>query len=465
MAEPLPDGLYPQIDLLAVVVEPSDGLVEVLGRAPAGPAGEIAIELPDGSVWVVDHADPDRLVRLDLPGGDPAGSPLLQVAIGGDAALLVADAARPGGFGTPFGPMSTPPPGWEAFLAGRALLQLDLTVDDDLSPLTRLAAVAQVADDVDGAPVGRLLEAVVAHRLGQAAALAGESLEDVASADGAAAGLPPGVLEELADAMYPLAARVKPLGGDTYALTELARRLYELAGELWAGSATDEPADGPADAPADGPADTLITLGALEDREVALSVPLARAAVPPPPPRPWLEVIGPGHGRVHAPGADPGDWVVVLRADGLAPLARVPLERTGTSEPVATVVLPPLLGPDDVELRLVPPERAGRPATTGPGLDAVRRAVRAGRRAARAERTFGPKRAYEDWQDCARRWQEAGDRDRAVAALRRAGSRRGGPPIGADPPLRSGRPALRRGGRGPGAALLSDAVAATLDDG
>src|SRR5689334_12158630 len=90
MAEPPIEGLYRRWTSVAI-----DGdRLEVLGRT-AGPAGASVLELPDGSVWEVDHADPGRLVGLEVDAADAAGTPLLNAAFGGDGAIEVVDQAEP----------------------------------------------------------------------------------------------------------------------------------------------------------------------------------------------------------------------------------------------------------------------------------------------------------------------------------------------------------------------------------
>ena len=59
----------------------------------AGPAGVSGVELPDGSVWEVDHADPSVPVLLEVDAMDASTSPLLVTAFGGDGAMFLADDA------------------------------------------------------------------------------------------------------------------------------------------------------------------------------------------------------------------------------------------------------------------------------------------------------------------------------------------------------------------------------------
>ena len=447
MDEVWSSGIYPDIDLAAVTADPSVGLLEVLGPEPAGPAGEIVVDLPDGSAWVVDHADPDQLVRLEVPGDDPAGSPLLIATVGGDNALRIADAARDAGDGVPLRPRTTAPRGWEALAAGQALLQFDLTTDADLSPLTRLAALVALPEEVEVAPVGPLLEDVVLHRLRLAPELAAEVLEELEGPDGPATVLPPGVAQELVAGLYRLAGRLQPLGVERAGVLEVSDLLQRTADFMWGGPDHDQPTR-----------PRPVTDSALEtefEKELVLAAPAMLEGPTVELGEPWLELVGVGHGLVHAPGARTGSWVAVLRAGGLAPLAMVPLRPAGPAELIATVVLPPDVGPGDVELRLLSAVRARRPARSRPGLDAVRRAVRAGRRAARTARVVGPKGARQQWRECAQQWEEAGDPYRAAAARARVTGDRGW----SAPPGR----ALRGRGR-LGTGLLADAVAVSLDD-
>ncbi len=130
MAEAPPWGFYPTtVD----VVEGSDRLEVTAGWF--GPAGASAAELPDGSIWEVDHIDPGRLVGLEVDSADPSRSPLRIAAFGGDGALRVADLARGNsaddhprpGLSNKWG--ARPQPHFDATGVGRLVLLADLARD------------------------------------------------------------------------------------------------------------------------------------------------------------------------------------------------------------------------------------------------------------------------------------------------------------------------------------------------
>ena len=172
MAEAPLDGLYgPRVLLDA------DGTVELRG-GPAGPAGVSVVELADGTVWSVDHADPTRLVGIEPPAGpagppwDLADSPLVIAAVGGDQALLLADLADDARAAMTHGDRADPVADLDDDLddelddeladaalddrprsprrirpnnrmgpeAGRIVVLADLSTDPDLDPLARIAA-------------------------------------------------------------------------------------------------------------------------------------------------------------------------------------------------------------------------------------------------------------------------------------------------------------------------------------
>ena len=159
----------------------------VVGPRP-GPAGVSGVELPDGSVWEVDHAEPSVPVLLEVDTVDPPASPLLVAAFGGDGALFLADDAvrmsvddleetrtvdnRPGEnrYWSRRRPFANEP-SWEA---GNALLLADMGNDRRLYPLAQLAACLEFAVSADHTAVGIVLTPVLSGFLDTAEQLADE---------------------------------------------------------------------------------------------------------------------------------------------------------------------------------------------------------------------------------------------------------------------------------------------------
>lgn len=152
---------------------PGEG-IDLVG-APAGPAGLSSVELPDGSVWAVDHAAPGRLVTIEVP-GPLLDSPLVLDAFGGDGVLFLLEALKRGdrpGAGIdrsrfrsrPFGP---------ADATGRLLVLADLAGDEDLGSLAQLAASAELAAAVHTAPGGSVLTDLAGELVAAGAALGGD---------------------------------------------------------------------------------------------------------------------------------------------------------------------------------------------------------------------------------------------------------------------------------------------------
>lgn len=425
MAEAPPEGLYPSLQLGADVRATfDDDHLQVRGD-PFGPAGISAVELPDGSVWQVDHVDPSRLIAADVESADPAGSPLLLAAFGGDGAMRIVDDAGEApspddpGRGADVAWGRLPPfvggraPDDAAVEAGRLVSLADVAGDTALAPLARIVATLEVALRAERAPAGDLLEPLVPEMLRRAERLAAEVDEaDLPS-------LRPKRDVDLLSAFE----RVPFVGGRSGValddLEHLASRIRRLAREprTWGHRADDDR----------GVAAEMAAAAATDFFEIAEleSVPESYGA---------LEVrrVTPSLLEVETTRSSDERWVRVLRRDGLVLLAQVPLQRDELRDR-AQVLVPPDTLDDELDVRIVDAEDLATLASRA--TDAIREAIRTGRWAASAERAGSVTVARERWRVCARRWQGLGDEARFFAARERAtgaGGRFRGEPLMVD---------------------------------
>jgi hypothetical protein len=103
-------------------------------------------------------------------------------------------------------------------------------------------------------------------------------------------------------------------------------------------------------------------------------------------------------------------------------VALAPLQRDGLMES-AELLVPPDTDTDDLDIQLVAADELHQ--LSGAPADLVRRAVRAGRAAASAERYGDRFEAMQRWQLCADLWRRVGDDRRAGQAMDRGTSRGG----------------------------------------
>lgn len=390
--------------------------LDVLG-APAGPAGVSAVDLSDGSVWEVDHARPDRLVGLDVDAaGDPTHSGLLVTAFGADGALFVAEVAvgavevesNSEGEVRWVGGRLPRDGGWAAEQAGRLVLLTDLATDDELPPLARIAAAAELAvTATDDTPGGALLVPLVPVLL----EVADESAVDVDDVDLGA--LDPKLRSRL-DAVLRQAA----LDGTTVwaGLERLADRIAAGRQGEWfdaGGLAADMPR------PSEDEGAHLLLLEALPEaaasssRDAGLDAGLA------------VTRAGPGVAHVTTTPSERERWVRVSRPDGLVLVALSRLLHDGLVDR-AEVAVPDRLEAGDLLVEIVDVEElvglAGQ-------IDVVRAAVRAGRAAARASRLGRLHQRADGWERCAVLWESAGDVRRAQLARDLVKSRQSQPRV------------------------------------
>lgn len=412
MAEPRPFGMYDPATVRRLHHDDEGGVLEVHGVA-FGPAGASSIELPSGEVWMVDHADPDRLVGLEI-GTDRADlDPLMLAAFGGDGALEVLDRAddrddadaEPEPFDDPWarrrasGPDTT-----SAERFGRLVVLSDLAGHPSLDPIARLVALAQLAESAPHGDGGDVLGPVVESLLRSIDAL-------VEAADPTIARtwrpkLAPRVVEALGD--------LGRHGARTDRLQRLQRELLrwgDSPDRQWA-QRHHRPGHWEREYGVAAPADDEWLAAAAPMVSEVASVPRARAAGP------VLQRTGELVVEVRVPRGDETDrWVRLLRADGFLLLAQAPLIRHELSD-MAELVVGPDVSIDELEVQVLDDHQLVH-ATVDP-LGAIRAAVRAGRAAASAERAQDLAEAELRWMDCADAWTNAGDDTRARLAAMRA---------------------------------------------
>ena len=151
-----------------------------------------AVELDDGSVWEVDHADPAIPVSFEVDSQDPAGSALLVAAFGGDGALFLRDRAaevardlengdevgllRPEPWN--FTPRGGSGPNVARLQAGQLVVLTDLGADRQTHPLARVAATVELVNDSGRAVGGDLLRPLLPGVLDRAEQLTDDVDDD-----------------------------------------------------------------------------------------------------------------------------------------------------------------------------------------------------------------------------------------------------------------------------------------------
>lgn len=404
--------------------------LRVLG-VPAGPAGASTLDLRDGSVWQVDHAVPTSLVQLDVEDADPASSPLLTAAFGGEGALLMLedaievsgdgyDSALLGARRPPL--LQMPPRGRPlrhgvAAHAGRVVLLADLADDDRLHPLARVAAAIEAANALAMGVVAQILEPLGATLVDRAVRLAGDFDDDEVE-----------LLDtEAIRALHDVFSTARKLHGHSAAsrvgLGVLLERALRITAQPPAG---DIPATG---IPASGISSADIAAARIipdeQHREAELDVSLA-AALPPSIAamrgaevgEPTLRRIGDSLLEATVTRNTERRWVRVLRRSGFVLLGQAPFRRRGLID-VAEVVVPADVLDEDLEVQVV--DDAALSRLVDRPLDAIREAITAGREAARADRLGEVATARVRWDRCALLWEHAGDRDRARLARELSG--------------------------------------------
>jgi hypothetical protein len=415
VAEAPPNGVFWSALDRALELAEVDGDQLVVDLDPCGPAGASSIELPGGELVQVEHLDPTRLIGVEADAGDPGGSSLLVALFGGDGALMLAERARRNAGSTTRRrpgrdeagpPISRQRTTWLDVVArrvGRLVVLADLCTDVAVDPLARVAAVAELVTSLDDVEGGDLFGPLVPGLLRRGADAAAQVDEDTVE------DLDPQLAHRLAGALGALldAIAVGPTGPPGAAVAQLRRVLDLLEAHRDARVAA-------AMAPADGLVDAFM-------EELFSDGPVFEDAVPARRSAPTLSFVrrSPSLLEVTAPRVHESAWVRVLRTDGLVPLAAAPLRPDGLMLR-AELLVPPDTATADLGLQLVGPDELR--VLSGAPADVVRRAVRAGRAAASAERHGDSVEAGIRWRRCAELWSRVGDDRRSDQAIERATS-------------------------------------------
>lgn len=377
---------------------------------PAGPAGSSSVELPDGSAWQVDHADPAIPVLIDVDAADPGRSPLLTAAFGGDAALFIADDAHvmstDGSF-EEFLERSRPHPMQSgsrqrpvrnnlARELGTLVLLADLTVDERLHPLIRVAASIDLALSARSRLAGSVLGPIASAGLERVGDLVHEVDDDDL---------------ELLDPQVRHALR-----STCRSTQKITRRvlppLADLAGRL------DRIDDG-ADFQVSAMRLTMDTPGEPADELLAAAAP-DRSAQPGSGGEPVIRRIDDALVRVTVARSGTERWARVIDRHGMVLLGQAPLRRDGLVD-VAEVVVPADASDEDLEVRVAGSDELR--ALLGRPTEVIRAAVTAGREAARADRLGRTSISRTRWEHCAELWAGVGDRQRSRLAFEYAHGR------------------------------------------
>lgn len=416
MAEAPPNGLFWFASDDAARRAEFDGDRVVIDLRPHGPAGASTVELPGGDVVQVDHLDPSRLVGVESELIDPTGSPLLVALFGGDEALRITDRGhrappqearddpaddvlgrgRTGGRAVQLDQ--------DAQRAGRLVVLADLAADPAVDPLARTVAAAEFIGALEPTAGGSLFLPVVPRLVERTLATARQVDDDTLVA------LDRKLAFRIISALNPLFTAATT-GRVRSFLVELARRIESLS------QRDDEVRMVASMAPAPDP-----FAHDLWDDEMGAPTfaDAARDRVS----RPTLRFVrhSPSLLEVTAPRSDQPRWVRALRTDGLVTVALAPLHLDGLME-TAELLIPPDTDTHDLDLQLVAADELHQ--LSGAPADLVRRAVRAGRAAASAERYGDRFEAMQRWQLCADLWRRVGDDRRAGQAMDRGTSRGG----------------------------------------
>ena len=417
MAEAPPNGLFWFASDDAARRAEFDGDRVVIDLTPHGPAGASTVELPGGDLVQVDHLDPSRLIGVESDLIDPTGSPLLVALFGGDEVLRITDRYRPA---PPHEAGDEPAddvrgPGrtggravqldQDAQRAGRLVVLADLASDPAADPLARTVAAAEFIGALEPTAGGNLFLPVVPRMVERTLATARQVDDDTLIA------LDRKLAFQIISALNPLFTAATTGRARSF-LVELARRIESMSqrGE-------DEVRMVASMAPAPDP-----FAHDLWDDEMGAPTfaDAARDRVS----RPTLRFVrhSPSVLEVTAPRSDQPRWVRALRTDGLVTVALAPLHLDGLME-TAELLIPPDTDTHDLDLQLVAADELHQ--LSGAPADLVRRAVRAGRAAASAERYGDRFEAMQRWQMCADLWRRVGDDRRAGQAMDRGTSRGG----------------------------------------
>ncbi|MEX0768852.1 MAG: hypothetical protein WD029_10315 [Microthrixaceae bacterium] len=395
MTEVLSEPLYPfpgrpEVD--------EDGIV-IIGK-PSGAAGISTQEFEDGSIWQVDHLQPERFVSIQVPKEGTESSPLLLTAFGSDATKAIAEhasnlsadhselsqAARfadpsPDSFGRGSRSFSE-----QSLQAGRLILLSDLAYDSSLHPLAQITAGLQLLAEIPFSPVVQLFSPITQRILQRTELLAAtvdtddlELLEVpyllfLAKESAVVARLSPTTDSPL-EALSRQSS--EQLGGVRQHQHLQTKHIQVLANESEhqiPGLEESKSASASQGQPHLGPTEEFIEL--VWSHPSVLTVKTTRH--------------------------DNERWVRVLRREGLVLLAMAPLQLDGLLDS-AEVILPMGLTEEDIHVQIV---FTNLLPTSNPGsLERWNKAVHAGRTAARATRLGDEKSAQGHWEQCADLWK------------------------------------------------------------
>jgi hypothetical protein len=408
---PMADALYPQ----QLVVHTDELGVTIVSASP-GPAGVSAYTFANGTRWEIDHAEPALLaeVSVDAP-HDLTDNIVVEQCVGSDrvailaglttghdgkAKQLPATTLRPRrDFMTTARPVGSP----VAERAGVAVQLFDLADDVELSPLARLAAAIELlsrASQYDDLPmVDELLEDTARMAEALMAEVDDEDLDSLAANDPATADRLAQALRRALRRDYGTTFR-SPLGDLDLSLRSAidAAQNPQVAAAL--------PMMRAPSAAASMVPTRMIAGGALPTLAEARDTRMARDL--------HVELPSPTRLRVTVPEGTEAEWVRVMRRDGLALIALVPLGNTGV-ELRADAPVPPGTRLQDLVVEL-----SDNPVPLAPRSNAalIAVAVQQGRRACRLERRGDRAMAAKAWSECATTWRDLGDAERAELAER-----------------------------------------------
>lgn len=408
----MPELLLPSEDRLARW-DPEADQLRVIGWRP-GPAGVSALDLANGLRVVVDHASPTTLaeVAIDLVRGRIADDhlTLLSNLLGDDAVEVLR--RMPGGR-VDRRPVRLPSP--RGYIDDLEYARRDRDRDRDggaHASFARMVLAADLGDDAglddSWRPVALLEAASTAFDVHRSLAL-----------DLVRRGV--GVLEEVGGpndtkVAYQLASMLRTIAGQA-GTDPVARDAASWARRLTRRADSRHSPATPAAMPA-AMAEFSAAAMPLEARPMAARV--HEQAAPPRPERAlpvggdhrgWASLDRGNNVAVIVPGLLPGAWARVFRTSDRLLLGLSPVRSVADRRSEAVVVIPPTAA-DDLHVDIVDdpstPQRA-------PAHDQVRRAVTAGREAARLSR-LRDHDAQRSWETCAAQWEDLGDTQRANLA-------------------------------------------------
>lgn len=363
-----------------------DGEREVIGFAP-GPAGVAEIELAPGTYLSVDYAEPTTLCSIRTTrAADPR---VIAALIGDDATSIVVstpptdrpvriDPGESNRFRTPIEPDQQ---GRDATRLSRACVLASLAEDGWRHEFARGVAALELAEAAPELPV------------------------------------PAYVIEQLIDRSYGQAVQLLADGLDALAFSrEIGPQSLGRIGRMLHGLPRDSP----------HVLRAREVLRHVDEAERRARMPLPAAARPAPSAASMQDYLPApislpvGHFRATTTdSSDVGKWARLIHAGSLELMGLAPMSAV-FGETRADVIVSPECAYADLMVDV-----QAEPLLAASTADAVRRAVRLGRRAVELEVTRR-RDAAKAWQRCAEAWQAIGDDRRSTIAMRHAVTERVG---------------------------------------